>query len=142
MVDQFADTSVKIGNDEVAYLVVVLNHELADKKLGVTALGQLCVATLEFVGNLFALLGSGVLDSGLDSADSIMLEDEFLHAAGYDGEEFGNEFLALFFGDVRLSAQSLPNLFCTLDFVGEGFGGLALGSKLLLFGVRFARALA
>lgn len=141
MVDELANPAVKLGNDDVADLVVVLNQELSDQELGISALGKLDVGSLEFSRNLSPLLGCRVLYGGLDGSDGVVLEDKVLDTSGDDGEELVNQGLSFLLWDMRLSSESLPEFLCALEFVGERFGGLALLGQLLLLQVGFTRCL-
>jgi len=59
-------------------------------------------------------------------ADRVVLEDVVFDIAADDVEEFGDQLVAFFLGNVGLQAQTLPELLGALDRVGVGLCGFAL----------------
>jgi hypothetical protein len=102
--------AVELGDNQIAGLGITVHNQLSNEELGVAALRQLLVATLQLLRNHLALLEVAVLKGSLDNTDRVVLEDEILNAAGDDAEQFLDEFLALLERDVRLAAQLLPQL--------------------------------
>lgn len=156
VVDQTADVAVELGNDHVADLGVTVrevmlvvqgknkdkdsadspfNDHFGNQELAVLALGQLAHVGAQFGDNLFPLLLVCVLEGALDDTHTVVLEDKVAHSARDDFEQLADQSLALVGGDVRLPAQSLPDLLTAGNDVGVRFGGLALLCKCTLGGV-------